>query len=172
MELYALINKQTGEIINTPTSKNKYYKSINTLSKAYETCITNKHKLTVSINDIGFKKFILVGRGLSSEEMKILTDKIQTVKQDRAPTKLKNYVKYKSAIEIKFIKENKIIRGYITGHPFGYKLGENNRIKEYALKDVNSTNIYYLSKTMSELRDKIYKDYLNGVINIPDINLC
>lgn len=166
--LYAMQNKQTGEIITSPTTKQLYYSRLKNLYNAYLSCVINKHRLKCSIDDIVFKKFELTECELSKKDVSYINNITENYIRDSFPKNLKHVIKYpKYKIDVRLPKSEKgLIECFIQR-----RKNEERGTLEYGLTNWTTGEIYYLANDIMQLRELIYRENKKGNIEIKEAGL-
>lgn len=167
---YALIDNQTGDIIHLNTSRNYYYRGINSLYRAYKQCLNNEN---ISINNIGFKELKLTPFDLSAEDNDKLMNLIHDNKINYSNKLFTRVVKMHGRFNISFIKENKSVKCWITCRKSksDIKCGICPGFYVYDCENRDWKNPYYYAETMPKLRKLLVNEVKKGNIEIPEAGL-
>ena len=166
--LYVMQNKQTGEIIASPTTKQVYYSRLKNLYNAYQSCVLNKHRLNCSVDDIVFKKFELIESELSKKDISYIDNITENYIRDLFPKNLKRVIKYpKYKIDVRLPKSEKGLIECFIQRCKNEELG----IFEYGLTDWTTGEIYYIASDIQKLRELIYLENKKGNIEIKEAGL-
>lgn len=165
---YALVNKQTGDIIQLSSSNRCYYKGIASLYRAFVRCLD---EMNVPIDDIGFKEFKLIECDLTDNDQNELQNFIDNNRNKYSLTLFKRVVAQHNTFNIKFIKENKSVMCRIMCRKSKHYSRFNTALGYYIYDADDYKHEYYFAETMPKLRELLLDEVKKGNIEIPEAGL-